>query len=88
MGEISRRYLSSTRKAAYALFLKTPFWQALSLSTRACHPFCAICGIPSSEAILHAHHHHYPANWFHTATADLTVLCEHCHRRLHRRRAR
>lgn len=65
---------------AYREFLRSEFWQNLSVSVRRKAGKCKRCGRRDS---LQAHHHRYPKNWYETRESDLVVLCRGCHRKAH-----
>ena len=67
-------------KAAYREFLRSAFWVALSERKRSSVGKCERCGETRG---LQSHHVRYPADWAHTTSEDLMVLCRHCHRREH-----
>jgi len=64
-------------KAAYAMFLESDFWRAMSLAKRKEADFtCERCG---KREECQAHHKFYREHWFDVRMEDLECVCRGCH---------
>jgi hypothetical protein len=63
--------------AAYAMFLESDFWRAMSLAKRKEADFtCERCG---KREECQAHHKFYGEHWFDVRMEDLECVCRGCH---------
>lgn len=71
-------------KEAYKEYLKSSFWRKLRKEAIKLQPTCIHCG---TSKFLHVHHWKYPKVWGTEDISYLQVLCRHCHKKVHTRKA-
>lgn len=70
------------RRQEYENYIKSPEWRAFR--EKAFAYYGRECGSCGSRYSLHVHHKHYK-NIFHEEIADVMILCEPCHMKVHNR---
>ena len=71
------------RNLSYIDFLKTPYWKTISIFLRTNRAtVCHICGTQSNLQVHHLTYKHHGQELYYLA--DLIVVCNECHRTLHK----